>query len=227
MKKGLVLLLLVYSFFGFGQGENPKNVDSLKTILSRQKDSKEKCMTLNALADTFYRMDPEQGIKYADLALKLSTKLGYDKGLAFAKLYKGENLWLMGDNDQALKLYSEAKKLFEKINDDCSVGSTLLAIGNVYGRNGKFPEGLEAFLEAVRKLEKCKDHNSAVYLANCYQNIGNIYNATENYQKALKNYDAAIGLYEKVDDDVSIAMNMGSKGMILNKLEKNQEALNI
>jgi signal transduction histidine kinase len=227
MKKWLVFLLLAFNVCGFAQGENPKSVDSLKTVLSRQKDSKEKCKTLNALADTFYRMDPEQGVTYADQALKLSTRLGYDEGMAFAKLYKGENLWLMGDNDQALKLYSEARKLFEKINDDCNVGSVLLATGNVYGRNGKFPEGLDALLEAVRKLEKCKDHNSAVYLANCYQNIGNIYNATENYQKALKNYDTAIKLYEKVDDQVSIAMNMGSKGMILNKLERNQEALNV
>lgn len=224
MKKALAFLLLACSCFGYSQEENP-TVDSLKAVLARQKESIEKCRTLNELSDTFYRLDPDQGVKYADQALKLSTKLGYEEGIAFAKLHKGENLWLLGENDKALRLYSEARALFEKGNDNCSVGLTLLNTGTVYGRNGKFPEGLEAFLSAIRMLEKCKDSDSAAYLASCYQNIGNIYNATEQYQKALTYYDLAIKLYGKVGDEVSIAMNMGSKGMILNKLERNKEGL--
>ncbi|HLA54740.1 MAG TPA: tetratricopeptide repeat-containing sensor histidine kinase [Flavobacterium sp.] len=227
MRKLLAILLLTYGACGFAQDENPKNVDSLMTVLSHQKESIAKCKTLNALADTFYRLDPEQGIKYADQALKLSSRIGYEEGIAYAKLYKGANLWLTGDNDKALKLYGEAEKLFEKLDDYCAVGLTQLNTGNVYGRNGKFPEGLDAFFKAIRMLEKCNGQKSTIYLANCYQNIGNIYNATESYQKALKNYDTSIALYKKTGDDVSIAMIMGSKGMILNKLERNGEALAI
>jgi tetratricopeptide (TPR) repeat protein len=87
---------------------------------------------------------------------------------------------------------------------------------------------LDSFLQAVRKFEKCSSTKTTFYRANCYQNIGNIYNATENFKKALTNYDQAIGLYEKVPgQEISLAMNIASKGMVYNKMGKNQEALEI
>ncbi len=225
MKK-ILLLLLIAPLLAFGQNSQ-KAVDSLHSVLSKR-NGKEKCEVLNELSDKFVDIDPQKGIGYADQAMKLSVSIDYAHGQAMGWLNKGKNLSVLGENDQSLACYAKAGKLFRQLGDQCSLGVNFLNTGNSYGRSGKFPDALDAFLNALRSLDKCHDENTNLNMANCYQNIANVYNATENYDKALANYDKAIALFEKIrGEEVSLAMNLASKGMVYNKQNKNAKSLEI
>lgn len=228
MRKFMLILLLFFSLISFSQSDNEKKIDSLIGVLSFQKDNIHKCEILNDLSNRFYTINPEEGIKYAEKGLQLSLKLNYKKGIGQSNLYKGKNLFAKGEYKKALFFYSKAKKIFIEINDNHSLGSVLLNIGNVSGSLSNFPEALSSYFQAIIVLEKGNDKTPNLTKADCYQNIANIYNANDNYSKAIENYNLAIDIYSKFpQEQVSMAMNMASKGIIYEKQKKNSEAIAI
>lgn len=203
-----------------------KKTDSLLSELKKQKEHQVKCNILNELSKNYYMHNPEEGIKYAEKAFQLSTKINYKSGIANAYLNKGKNHSVLGNYNQSLKLYFKAKEIFTELKDNSGIGLSLLYSGNVYGNLGKFPDALSAFFNALRYFENSDHKKKNFYIATCYQNIGNIYNATENYDKALKNYDYAIKCFKEIpQEEQSTAMNIASKGLVYQKQNKNIQAL--
>src|SRR6476620_11377342 len=126
MRKLLLCFVLAFTSSVFAQENEQKAIDSLLKILPKQKESIQKCRTLYSLAENFSDINPQNGIKYADEALKLSTKLNFPEGIGMAYLYKGQCSTVMGEYDKSLALLSKANKLFEDNGDNCRLGLTLL-----------------------------------------------------------------------------------------------------
>lgn len=229
MKKLLVFFTSLLFANGFAQNQQQSpELDSLTSVLKKQKGA-QKAETLNEISDFYFHKDPDLGIKYADQAYALSDQSDFGKGKAKAMLNKGKHLMIKGEYDKSLAALSKSKEISEQIKDDCSVGTVFLETGTVYGNVSKFPEALDASFQALRHLENCpKDLKTLAYTASCYQNIANIYNATESFEKALEYYDKARNEWKLVPhEEVSVAMNLASKGIVYEKQGKFQEALKV
>ncbi|NUY80645.1 hypothetical protein HUK80_07040 [Flavobacterium sp. MAH-1] len=118
MRKTLLFLILLLSVFAFAQDQQ---LDSMIVALKKQK-SIEKCRTLNSISDFYFHKDPVIGLKYADEAFVLASKIGYEKGKADALLQKGRHLMIKGDYEKSLATLDQSRKISLASKDACSVG---------------------------------------------------------------------------------------------------------
>ncbi len=220
----IVLCLVQQSFC---QNAEQLKIDSLELVLKTQKNSIEKCNTLNEISRNCYMLNPDLGIKYGNQALDLSIQLNYQKGIASAYLYLGRNISMKGEYSKSLAFYNKSQDLFEELgNQDCIIGLIHLNRGSVYGNQSKFPDALDEFFSALKKFESCEAEERSFRSANAYQNIGNIYNFTENYDKALENYNRAIELFQKIPSEKNaVATNIALKGIVYDKLKNYNQAI--
>ncbi len=112
-----------------------------------------------------------------------------DTSLVNSLLQQGKDR-LSDAPDKAMDLAVQAKKMAEDIGFPTGVAYALKLIGQVYKKQGKYPDALETYRASIRIFEQTKDN---VGISNMYNNIGNIYydqsddvNALENYLQSLK-----------------------------------------
>lgn len=203
-----------------------QKIDSLRSVLKTTTDQQKRCMLLNDISNLYYLYNSEKGIDYAKQALNLASDIRFAKGKAFAYLCMAKNTSMTGDYSQSLKYYSIARKEFESLNDEKSLGLVYLNQGTIYGNQGKFPDALDSFFKALTLFEKFTDEESKIYQANAYQNIGNIFNFMDEDEAALKNYEKAISLFKKFPDQrINYAMNVALKGTVYEKQKQFQRAI--
>src|SRR5258705_327748 len=121
MKK-IIFILLCFSSIGINQickGQNPQAaIDSLLNVLKTAKEDTNKVITLINLCDKFIKLaDFEHASQYSDDALHLSEKLNYQKGISDAITAAGSIAYQQGDFDKAMKKFTSALKIKEKIGD--------------------------------------------------------------------------------------------------------------
>jgi len=57
-------------------------IDSLLKELPRQKEDTNKVKLLNKLSSGYWKIKPDEGIRYGQKSLELATKLDWEKGIA-------------------------------------------------------------------------------------------------------------------------------------------------
>ncbi len=222
----LVVFLLFWFSFGFSQNPEQKKIDSLLLSIKKSKTDTLKCINYNEISSLYLYMDIRKGIEYANKGLTLSKKINWPKGVGISFLSIGKHQISDGKYSEALKNLKTAERIFIELNNQLELGSTYNQLGILGANQSKFPESLDYFYKALSNFESIKDKSKSIKIASIYQNIANIFNATEDYDKAILNYDKAIALLQKMPDKkISEAMNIASKGMIYQKQNQNQKAL--
>lgn len=130
MKKA-VFLLLLSAGFGFAQN---KNVDSLKLVLSKTTDPKERFNIINEILIT---TDGYQGTELDTTAcltlLKIAQQQKDDAMLATSYNWIGYYFQQSrGDNTAALDYYFKGLPLAEKVGDKRRISSLCFDIANIY-----------------------------------------------------------------------------------------------
>ena len=101
----------------------------------------------------------------------------------------------IGEYDNGLKYANKALELANtffisnKKGGEKGISSAYNNIGNIYYRQGNYPEGLKNYLAALKIGESTGDKND---ISSFLSNIGNVYYAQGNYPEALKNYEASL-----------------------------------
>ena len=127
MLSGLCLFVLS----GFALGQNPV-IDSLRTELSRSKPNEHRVDILRELiAKTYISGDEEGAFNYADQAIELGNKLGYDFGLADAWFKKGLMYQRSEDYLNAVECYKKDLEHRIPAKDFKGAISTINNIGTI------------------------------------------------------------------------------------------------
>jgi PAS domain S-box-containing protein len=127
------ILLLLFSLVpAFGQHDysNPY-VDSLRNELSRSLDSA-RVDILNMLAYNFYYFDNDSSEKYAADAVKLSTALGYRRGLSEAQRMMGISSKAKNDEGKAIEWLYKGLSTAQEINYSQGIADNLNSLGLFY-----------------------------------------------------------------------------------------------
>ncbi|HRG57873.1 MAG TPA: adenylate/guanylate cyclase domain-containing protein [Bacteroidia bacterium] len=224
MKNKFVMLILINfsQLQGWAQKQGQERIDSLLKALPQSIDDTNKVNLLNDLCFTYYAINPDKGLSFGNLALVLSEKLKWKKGVAAANSRIGSNFFGKGDYPNALKYWLKSLKQNEEINNKKSVAINLGNIGNVYLQQGTFDKALEYYLKAS-KANKDIGNNSG--LAINMGNIGTVYGIQLKYDKSIGYFIDALKIYEELQDKSGIARTSLSLGNVYYGLSQYDKAL--
>ena len=110
-----LIVLLFFSQTILSQGLSKFNKDSLLHLLTTIQEADSKVKILNDLAYIEQFNEPQKGLNYANIALKISDSTHNLNGLAISNAMLGLNNATLGNLKEAIKFENEALKTYQKI----------------------------------------------------------------------------------------------------------------
>jgi signal transduction histidine kinase/uncharacterized protein HemY len=228
-KRSLFLIMVLFAFQGTAQDHV---IDSLETVLEKQKEDSHKVNTLNVISKAW--IDAENLInsrQYSKQALALAEKVKFLKGKAEALHNTGVSYFSENNFAEALKYLFLSLKIREEINDEAGIAVSHLHIGQTYMSQANYPEGQRYLYSSLKLAEKLNDKKSiglSLYLlANAFDLLGSEREALEYFERSLK-------VNEQAGEKVRVAQTynvLGQKyikeGAFTEALKKFNQALEI
>lgn len=221
MKKILSLILLITALQVRAQMPAEK-IDSLKQLLTQQKEDTLKVTLLNEISFQISANNPQEGFKYGNEALDLANKLKWNSGIALAHRMIGLSYHAKADFVNAISNYLKEIKILEALQDSFSLAATYNNISNVY-RDQKSYKSAAKYLEmAIALNRKLKNEK---WEANNLINMGNLFFAQADYQSAIGYYEQALMLAQKINFKYAISLTTSNIGAIYSSMEEYKKAL--
>lgn len=221
LTKYLLLGLTFSLFFLTALGQQGK-IDSLITLLKKDKEDTTKVNHLNALGKELIYSNPDSAILLVTQALNLSEKQNWKKGIANSCIWLGWCEYGKGNYQKALDYDYRALKTGEVIDNKKIISSALGNIGLVYQEQGDYPKALDYYLKALKIAKEMGDKTGIV---RCFGSIGNVYLKRGDYPKAVDYYFKALKIGEELGDKNRIAIQLGNIGLVYFNQGDYQKAL--
>ena len=145
--------------------------------------------TYGYIAYRYSYRDTEQELHFLDKSLELSKRINYKRGIGIVKNNLAGIYGEQGDNNQAIKAYSEALEIAEEIKDSSFMVVCLMNIGHQLEKRQKLDEALST-LERAESICNLLENPHPVALSGTYKYMGAVF-------RKQKDYDAAIGYLSK------------------------------
>ncbi|OXB04437.1 tetratricopeptide repeat-containing sensor histidine kinase [Flavobacterium pectinovorum] len=189
LKLRLTLFLLLSFIGGIANAQNSQ-IDSLQRILRVTKIDTSKVNHYNVIADLYKEIDTDSTLFYAQKAAFLSTKTGYNFGLATAYNNKGNASIILGNYPVALQYFKKAQTEFQKClnqNPDQKqykkgLARAYASSGVVYSEQSNYLLSLKNYEQALSLYQEIKEEQSISKVLN---NMGVLYKSQQIYPKAL------------------------------------------
>ena len=236
----LIELRLIKSRYNVLIGNYQEALDDIDLILNKAKHLQNdiiiidiylvRCETLHFLGkydifikdinliESFIKKIPQEGQYF----MKQSAKL---------EQLKGRYYTTQGEYNKALEHLFQSKELYNKLNLNLGLASTLNLMAGIYWREGdikKSTETLELAVDIFKKLGNKK------MLSLTLNNLGILNNMVGDYDFAIQNYKLALNISVKNDDiqnQGKCHMNLGNTRLMIGELDLAQtnflESLNL
>ncbi|HYV91468.1 MAG TPA: adenylate/guanylate cyclase domain-containing protein [Chitinophagales bacterium] len=208
MKKNLIILLCFTGFEAFAQ---QNKIDSLQSLLKKDREDTSKVNHLNALAWELKSNNPDTAIIIGNQALSLAEKYQWKKGIANSLAQLGAFYGFKGDYTKALDYYLKALKIDEEVNNKKGIASCLGSIGLIYYYQGDYPKALGHNFKALKMAQEMGDKKLQ---ASNLGYIGNVYKDQGDFPKALDYYFKALKIAEELGDKRLQSTNIGGIGIV-------------
>ena len=100
-------------------------------------------------------------------------------GYTYDQRALGDKNYHSRDMDNALKNYRKALNLYGRQHDKLGAAVAYCDIGNVYGQKKNFPDAIQSYKRAEKKLEELGD---IIYLRSVYENLAQAYAQIEDIE---------------------------------------------
>jgi len=217
-----ILLFSLISIPVLSQSMGSDAIDSLYLAIDTSIADTNQVNIYNSLAENYYSINPDSGIKYANLSIKLSKKLDWEKGLASAYSFLGINNSVKGNYNDALNNFKSSLNIYKELEDKDGISKQLGYLGIVYMNLSNFTSALEYYQQAL-KLEK--EEGNTIRVAKQLGNIGIVYTNLNDYKKAMEYNKRALKISEKVGDKISMSRQLGSIALNYTHLKNYKKAL--
>ncbi|MBN2662025.1 MAG: tetratricopeptide repeat protein [Bacteroidales bacterium] len=214
MKNKTIRVLLIISLClqtTFTLSQNNHKIDSLKLMLTNQKQDSLVIQTYLAIGYEYENMFPDSAISYYNKALAIATQNNYQKSTAKCLNYIGIVYKNQCNYPKALEYYQKALTINENIEDKEGIAANFGNIGNIYMAQSNYDKAIEYNQKA---LAINTGLNDSIRIANNYANIGIIYDMKGEYQKALEYMTKSLQIVEESGDEEMIAILLGNIGVI-------------
>jgi two-component system NtrC family sensor kinase len=209
MKKIAYTLILLNIIFNlYAQKEGQARIDSLLGRLPKIENDSGKVKLLNELSYMYSSIAPDEGIKYGKLALYISKKLKWGKGVAESNRVTGINLFYKSDYSEALKYYDEALKIAEEQKFRYGIAEIIERYGIIYREESDYSKALEYDLKALKMEDEVDNKNGKAFIL---WDMGNIFSEQSFFNKALEFLDSSLVIYSELN-------NKEGMGAVLNDI---------
>jgi len=216
------LLLVIFLFVGMIQDTFGAEDHEMTELLSKLEVAKEDTSKVELLIKLFKLTswkDVKLSQQYANEALELSKKLGYDKGIAYSN-YSLALIFVDYDFKFSEELILESLRYAEKIGDSLLIAKIENTIGQLKNNLG---EQLEALKHFEKSLQYFFDIANDELAAAVYNNIAISYIESGNDSLALINYFKAAEINERTGNTLWLTnnyYNMGTDYLGMGETEK-------
>lgn len=215
----VIVLLLLLSFTS--RAQTPK-IDSLLKALSSQKNDTGKIKTYSLIGKAFLEIDYKKSLEYARQGLNLSTRLGYQKGIAEFNFGIGSILREKGEYSESLRHLSKALEAHKQTANIKGQAEVLREMGIIHKNQSEYPKAMSCYLQSLKIFEQLGDKGG---IASNYINIGVVYKAQNNNTDALQYYLKALELRKELGYKKGIADCYNNIGIVYKNLKDFPKAL--
>ena len=191
------LLLFIVTLWSFHAHAQHRVVDSLNTLLAKEKHDTTRVTLLWNLASAYNSFNPDTSRALAEEALFLAQKIKYLEGesKSLGKLATAFNQ--IGNYPSALAFYLRQLQLEEKRNNPQNMTSVLLNIGSVYVYQEEYDKGLSYYYRADSIMKTIPSTDSKFEFVLRYAialDIGDLYNRTNRPDSALIYFQRSLNI---------------------------------
>jgi AraC-like DNA-binding protein/Tfp pilus assembly protein PilF len=206
------LLLLNLTFIvQFGSAHpHPFNSDERTFTLDLPEDTAQVDF-LNELSIRVLKSEPKKSFAYAQEALTLARRLGFNVGIGEAKNNLAIYHLMQGDVDIALELALDAVKIGEQLHHKSLTANGYATLGTVYHNQLDFDKAL-ANLAHSRKINL--EINDVLIASKVFNALGGIARDKGNYDSALFFYQRALSIMQEAGEDYRVPEVLNNIGII-------------
>lgn len=201
----LLVLVLFPSLLVFGQPENEQKREAALRAFNEAIDLRGERKYRSYLA----------ALEKFQLSVKLYLEAGDNESAARSRLGVGLIKNLIGEKDEALKIYLEVLEIFQKSGDATMQGRTLNNLGNLYSDLGEGTKAVDCHLRALEFRKKTRDRDGE---ASSLNSLGSAYADIGERKLALDAYTNAIVIRREIGDDRTHAIVLNNLGLLYNDL---------
>ena len=154
--KATLLLLSLGPGTLYAKLQGQARIDSLLKELPKQKQDTNKVNILSALSIEYCFLNPDEGIKYGQMELKLALELHWKKGIAWANHNVAQNYRFQTNYPKSLEHYYYAMRIFEELHDTVGLSHETYSAGTIYIFIGDADKALELYLKALKLARESK-----------------------------------------------------------------------
>ncbi len=156
-------------------------IDSIKKVVTTQKEDTNKVSSLMNLSDAYRFTDPDSALSYGQQALSLAEKLKSDPGIFWSIVDVNSSLYVLGNYALELGYAYKALPLAKKLNNPKTIGLSNGMLADCYYNLGEYSTSLQYY----REVEKIGEQSFPDQLYAIYGNLSHIFEAMQQYDSAL------------------------------------------
>ncbi|MEH0156720.1 tetratricopeptide repeat-containing sensor histidine kinase [Limibacter armeniacum] len=226
-----ILLLLALLLPALTLAQRNPAIDSLYLKLHYAEKDSNRVELLLQIAKSYGTSNPDSALHIADEALKESSRIGFQGGIARAYRTRGNCYFFKADYPEALQDYHESKHIFEQLNDTVGIAGSLQNIGKTHERQNDIPKAENAYRTALHLLDVSGNKYAKSF---AFGNMANLCFFLQKYDSALYYHDKALALRKQLKaknligysyNDIAIVYS--AKGDIEKGLEYYRKAHNL
>lgn len=164
---------------------------------------------------------PQQALLYLRQAAEIFTQLDDTDQLIGTNNLIGKTLMYLGDLPGALAVFQENERIAQRIRNEQHQADALLTQGAVHLRNKEYRRAEKMLRES---LAVCRRIGFAAGEGRALQNLSAIYIEEKNFEEGLRTANEAWPIFERLDENVSIANCLSNAATALLGLNRLEEA---
>lgn len=217
------ILLLITSQL-IAQVINVKKIDSLQRQLIRKNYSSiDKAIIYNMLAEEYQDIEPEKSDKFIYMALPISKKYNFTKGIADFYRISAKTLLNQGQFEKALINSEKASTLYLKIKDTSNYLTNLVILTRAIKEVGNIDKAIQT---AIKGSQFSKDPKFNYEIGGLYFELCFYYNVKDDVYKALLYVDKAEKAFSNSSQKLKgLSKCYQQRSQIYSKTNQHQKAI--
>jgi two-component system, NtrC family, sensor kinase len=198
-------LFIILSTFSYGLRAQSNKIDSLKKALVTQKEDSNKVKFLNALSYNYLQYSADTSAAYAQEALNLEKKIGFEQGFYATEYNLASSLMISGNYPLALDNDFKFLALANRKKDTINASIANALIGECYYDLGDYQTSLKYYRENLRLAQMVI--TSGLQFA--WANIAHVYHSLHEPDSSLLYARKAYGQIKDWNDTLFVSNILG------------------
>lgn len=195
------ILILLFCFSTFCKAQNHE-LDSIKQQTYALKQDSNKVIALHDLCKKYFSIDNDSALSIAITALKISTEIEFERGIAQSLFYIGNTYYHFKNFTKAEYYYNESLAKAIALNFDLLTAFNYRHLGNLQHEQGFFDKGVSLLRKGLKIHLAMKDTLS---IAHCYLRISVFFRESMDIDSAHFYSEKTIALSFYLNDQGYIA----------------------